>query len=102
MCRNAKRHRDPDFFYVALWVLRTHGHILCAQEKRGAPIRSVPLMEGQLVAFNSRDLWHWTDGGKRMLVLLSWDFFEREPSDIEITRKIEQDLSEWQARIVEN
>jgi hypothetical protein len=34
----AARHRDEEFGWTALWALRSAGHVLHCQAKRGQPV----------------------------------------------------------------
>lgn len=77
------RHRDEDFAWTALWILRSSGHRLWVQEKKGQECQSLLLKEGSIVVFDTR-WWHWTTGAKGFLFVAPMEF-EQEPSRLTVT-----------------
>ncbi len=83
-CFQAARHRDEGIGWTALWVLRSAGHVLHCQPKRGQPSQTTSLTPGSLVAFNADTDWHWTTEGKGLLAAASRDFGEEQPTDDQV------------------
>ena len=83
-CFQAARHRDEGVGWTALWVLRSAGHVLHCQPRRGQPSQTTSLTPGSLVAFDADTDWHWTTEGKGMLAVASRDFGEGQPTDDQV------------------
>lgn len=80
-CFQAARHRDEGIGWTALWVLRSAGHVLHCQSKRGRPSQAASLTPGRLVAFDADTDWHWTTEGQGVLAVASLDFGNEQPTD---------------------
>ena len=83
-CFQAARHRDEGIGWTALWVLRSAGHVLHCQSRRGQPPQTTSLTPGSLVAFNADTDWHWTTEGKGVLAVASRDFGGEQPTDDQV------------------